>query len=70
MQCLAGDGSRQPIDALLPSRGTVSANGSLVIHELSVEDSGQYTCVADNGVAPALKKTITLKINGEGNVQI
>ncbi|XP_077540875.1 cell adhesion molecule Dscam1-like isoform X3 [Haemaphysalis longicornis] len=58
-----GDGSRQPIDTLLPSRGTVSANGSLVIHELSVEDSGQYTCVADNGVAPALKKTITLKIN-------
>ncbi|KAL3218121.1 hypothetical protein MRX96_050867 [Rhipicephalus microplus] len=60
-----GDGLQQPVSEALSSRSTVYPNGTLVIHELDVTDRGQYTCTADNGVAPVLKKTITLKINGK-----
>ncbi|KAK8775970.1 hypothetical protein V5799_030684 [Amblyomma americanum] len=57
------DGLRQAVSEAIPSRATVHANGTLVLHDLDTRDSGQYTCTADNGVAPVLKKTITLKIN-------
>ncbi|XP_077487056.1 cell adhesion molecule Dscam1-like isoform X8 [Amblyomma americanum] len=59
----AEDGLRQAVSEAIPSRATVHANGTLVLHDLDTRDSGQYTCTADNGVAPVLKKTITLKIN-------
>ncbi|KAH9380978.1 hypothetical protein HPB48_008192 [Haemaphysalis longicornis] len=55
--------SGQTMQDLLSSRASAFPNGSLVFHELDIKDSGQYTCSADNGVAPALKKTVTLKIN-------
>ncbi|XP_075750345.1 hemicentin-1-like [Rhipicephalus microplus] len=58
-----GDGFQQSVSDAIASRTTVHENGTLVLHELDKADSGQYTCTADNGVAPVLRKTITLKIN-------
>ncbi|KAH6928161.1 hypothetical protein HPB50_012350 [Hyalomma asiaticum] len=60
-----GDGLQQSVSDGMPSKATVYSNGTLVLHELDKADSGQYTCTADNGVAPVLRKTITLKINDQ-----
>ncbi|XP_064487529.1 hemicentin-1-like [Ornithodoros turicata] len=41
----------------------VHANGtSLMIHQTTARDSGQYTCTASNGVGKPLVKTVTLTV--------
>lgn len=39
-------------------------NGSLMIRDVSEEDSGVYLCQANNGVGSGLSKVITLKVHG------
>lgn len=39
-------------------------NGSLMIRDVSEEDSGIYLCQANNGVGSGLSKVITLKVHG------
>ncbi|XP_072929902.1 cell adhesion molecule Dscam2-like [Epargyreus clarus] len=41
----------------------VLSNGSLRLESARAEHSGKYRCRADNGVAPALSKTLTIHIN-------
>ena len=41
------------------------ANGSLVVWRVAVEDEGEYSCRAHNGVGDPVLKTVNLKINGE-----
>ncbi|XP_026314956.1 Down syndrome cell adhesion molecule-like protein Dscam2 [Hyposmocoma kahamanoa] len=38
-------------------------NGSLRLESARTEHSGKYRCRADNGVAPALSKTLTIHVN-------
>ncbi|KAM7308571.1 hypothetical protein ISCGN_012205 [Ixodes scapularis] len=59
------DGVERPIDEILQSRAVTYLNGTLRLHKLEVGDSGSYTCTADNGVPPVLKKTVSLKIHGK-----
>lgn len=40
-------------------------NGSLMIRDVSEEDSGIYLCQANNGVGSGLSKVITLKVHGK-----
>ena len=40
-------------------------NGSLMIRDVSEEDSGVYLCQANNGVGSGLSKVITLKVHGK-----
>lgn len=40
-------------------------NGSLRLESARAEHSGKYRCRADNGVAPALSKTLTVHVNGK-----
>ncbi|KAH8022254.1 hypothetical protein HPB51_023132 [Rhipicephalus microplus] len=37
-------------------------NGSMVIPHIETQDAGQYVCEADNGIAPTLRKTVTVKV--------
>ncbi|XP_042147257.1 Down syndrome cell adhesion molecule homolog [Ixodes scapularis] len=62
-QRVKDNSAERPIDVMLQGRAVVYQNGTLGFHELEVEDSGSYTCTADNGVAPVLKKTVSLKIH-------
>ncbi len=39
-------------------------NGSLLLSAADKRDEGQYTCAADNGVRPAIAKTVNVTING------
>ncbi|XP_053613669.1 cell adhesion molecule Dscam2-like isoform X2 [Plodia interpunctella] len=41
----------------------VLSNGSLRLEAARAEHSGKYRCRADNGVAPALSKTLTIHVN-------
>lgn len=38
-------------------------NGSLIVWRVGLQDEGQYTCSATNGVGDAIAKTVSLKIN-------
>lgn len=40
------------------------SNGSLRLESARAEHSGKYRCKADNGVAPALSKSLTIHVNG------
>ncbi|CAN7983557.1 unnamed protein product, partial [Ixodes pacificus] len=42
-------------------------NGTLVLEEVSTADEGQYTCEADNGMAPSATLTLSVTVNGETN---
>lgn len=42
-------------------------NGSLRLESARTEHSGKYRCRADNGVAPALSKTLTIHVNGKNS---
>ena len=42
----------------------VADNGSLIVWRVGLEDEGQYTCTANNGVGQPISKTVQLKING------
>lgn len=46
----------------------VLSNGSLRLETARAEHSGKYRCRAENGVAPALSKTLTIHVNGKYNV--
>lgn len=43
----------------------VLGNGSLRLESARAEHSGKYRCRADNGVAPALSKTLNIHVNGK-----
>lgn len=43
----------------------VLGNGSLRLDSARAEHSGKYRCKAENGVAPALSKTLTIHVNGK-----
>ena len=43
-------------------------NGSLMIRDVTEEDSGVYLCQANNGVGSGLSKVITLKVHGKISV--
>lgn len=45
----------------------IHPNGTLVFVHLDIQDTGQYTCEADNGVNPSIKKTVTVRVNGRHN---
>ncbi|XP_063627962.1 cell adhesion molecule Dscam2-like [Cydia splendana] len=45
------------------SEPAVLNNGSLRLESARAEHSGKYRCRADNGVAPALSKTLTIHVN-------
>ncbi|XP_073950442.1 cell adhesion molecule Dscam2-like isoform X2 [Choristoneura fumiferana] len=45
------------------SEPAVLSNGSLRLESARAEHSGKYRCRADNGVAPALSKSLTIHIN-------
>ncbi|XP_040359843.2 Down syndrome cell adhesion molecule-like protein 1 [Ixodes scapularis] len=38
-------------------------NGTLVLEEVSTADEGQYTCEADNGMAPSATLTLSVTVN-------
>lgn len=42
----------------------VLTNGSLRLESARAEHSGKYRCRADNGVSPALSKTLAIHVNG------
>lgn len=39
-------------------------NGTMIIHEIVEHDSGQYECLATNGLGTKINKIIKLIING------
>lgn len=39
-------------------------NGSLMIRDISEEDTGVYLCQANNGVGSGLSKVINVKVHG------
>lgn len=46
----------------------VLGNGSLRLESARAENSGKYKCRADNGVQPALSKTLNIHINGKTDI--
>ncbi|KAL3218119.1 hypothetical protein MRX96_050867 [Rhipicephalus microplus] len=45
-----------------PQPREANENGSMVIPHIETQDAGQYVCEADNGIAPTLRKTVTVKV--------
>lgn len=58
---------RQQVEIELQTRMKIHPNGTLVFVHLDIQDTGQYTCEADNGVNPSIKKTVTVRVNGRHN---
>lgn len=48
----------------------VLGNGSLRLESARAEHSGKYRCRADNGVQPALSKTLSIHVNGNTNNEL
>ena len=43
-------------------------NGSLLLSAADKRDEGRYTCTAENGVRPAIARTVNVTINGRDGV--
>ncbi|CAN8018331.1 unnamed protein product [Ixodes persulcatus] len=60
-------GYPQPKVSFKKKAGTPHENGTLVLEEVSTADEGQYTCEADNGMAPSATLTLSVTVNGVCN---